>query len=153
MLLVLGKHIFRVLPGVLATSVSPGRLAGLCPVFASALCAWRQHLRLSLACVCVGLISSGCVSHHSGSFTGLPAVPGIRATSPGVLGGRRSGPSRTKLGRTLSWPCSLWCPHRRYPRIGGGRWLWEMALPRLHPASQGRLQVASCCLVTFMMVE
>lgn len=45
----------------------------------------------SLACVCVGLISSGCVSLYSGSFTGLSAVPGTGAASLALLGGCVSG--------------------------------------------------------------
>ena len=79
----------------------------------------------SLAGVCVGLISSGCVSCHSGSFTRLPAVPGIVAASLAAPAGRRSPLSSTELGRTLSQPCSLWSSPGRCLGIEEGRYLGD----------------------------
>ena len=79
----------------------------------------------SLAGVCVGLISSGCVSRHSGLFTRLPAVPGIVAASLAARASRRSPLSSTELGRTLSPPCSLWSPRGRCPGIEEGRYLGD----------------------------
>lgn len=79
----------------------------------------------SLAGVCVGLISSGCVFHYSGSFTRLPAVPGIVAASLAAPAGLRSPLSSTELGRALSRPCSLWSPRGRCPGIEEGRHLGD----------------------------
>lgn len=79
------------LPAVLQASVSPGGLPWPCPwLCLFCLCFAAALTLVSVTCVCVGLISSGCVSHHSGLFTGLPAVPGI--------GGRLAGhPARPPL--------------------------------------------------------
>lgn len=114
---------FRVLLAMPAAPMSPSgpHVALPHPVFASA----AAPALASPAGVCVELISSGCVSRHSGSFSGLPAMPGIGATSLAVLGGCLSGLSSTKLGCTLSWPCRLRCPHRRCPKIEEERCLGD----------------------------
>ena len=95
----------------------------------------QQPWLLSLPLVSVGLISSGCVSLHSGSFTGLPAVPGIGAASLAVLGGRHSVQS---WAAPSPGPAAFGVPTRdvlRWRREG----VLEMTLSRLDPASQGRL--------------
>lgn len=72
-----------------------------------------------LACVCVGLISSGCVSHHSGSFTGLLAVPGIRSRLSVCPEQSRAEPSHG--------PVALGLPTWGVPRLKreGASWRWH----------------------------
>lgn len=67
----------------------------------------------SLASVSVGLISSGCVSLHSGPFTELPAVPGSRSGLPLRLSWEAAAPGCVEQSWALPshslWP--LLSPH------------------------------------------
>lgn len=97
----------------------------------------------SLACFWGRLISSGCVSYHSGAFIGLPAVPGTRAASLSWEAPALGGPKQSWATPSLG-PVAFGVPTGdalRAKREG-----ISMALPRLDPYAQGRLQEASCLL-------
>lgn len=61
---------------------------------------------VSLAGVCEGLISSGCVSPRSGPRTGLAAVPGTGAAALGLLGGHHAGPSEQSWAHPIPGPAA-----------------------------------------------
>ena len=140
-----GNTYFRALPGVLGAPVGPVRLTGLRCVSTPLLHAWQQppHSPLWPVSVWDSLAVGVCL----GTAAHSQGCPQCRVR------GHRSELSRTELGQIPSWSCSHQCAHRRCPKIRAGRWLSEMALPRLCPASRGRLQAANCCVVTFVTVE
>jgi len=97
--------------------------------------------------VCVGLISSGCVSHHSGSFTGLQAAPGA---------GRPSGcPGRLLLWAVQNKAGLHPLTATPLPPVASGvlpgdalrskkkAGFWRWPVVTLDPASQGRLEAAN----------
>lgn len=114
------------------------------PVFASDLWAVRQSLHGPLrAAVRVALISSGCVSHHSGPFTGLSAVLGSgpslwlswEATALGCPGQSKAVPSHGPTASAVLPGDALRSKKK------AGVWVWPIVT--LDPASQGRPEAAA----------